>query len=185
MSLARMAIQLCTAPGKVLVTLCWRYIAAGRHREFQWRMFTVGQSLWSAFERVGGVLCDVWQESNTATKWVKITVGMGVSQWRYGTVGLFAGVNPLRHTHTHKIDRISPKSDTSQNVDRPVPRFEDFVLLGYGVASLDVSTKLSSSEVSGFLPRCSWGVHSSGAIRRRRVVGRLRIFPGNISHLDP
>ena len=59
------------------------------------------------------------------------------------------------HTNTHKIDRISPKSDTSQNVDRPVPRFEDFVLLGYGVASLDVSTKLSSSEVSGFLPRCS------------------------------
>ena len=105
MSLARMAIQLCTAPGKVLVTLCWRYIAAGRHREFQWRMFTVGQSLWSAFERVGGVLCDVWQESNTATKWVKITVGMGVSQWRYGTVGLFAGVNPLRHTHTHTQNR--------------------------------------------------------------------------------
>jgi hypothetical protein len=194
MSLARIAVQLCTAPGKVLVTLCWRYIAAGRHREFQWRMFTVGRSLCSAFERVGGMLCDVWQESNTATKWVKITVGMGVSQWRYGTVGLLTGVSSLRHTyvrararthtHTHTTDRISPKSDTSQNVDRPDPSFEDFVLLGYGAAALDVSTKLSSSEVSSFPPRYSWGVRSSGTIRRRRVVGRLPIFRDNMSHLD-
>jgi hypothetical protein len=110
MSLARMATQLCTAPGKVLVIPCWRYIAAGRHREFQWRMFTVGQSLWSAFERVGGVLCDVWQESHTATKRVKITVGTGVSQWRYGTVGFLAGVNPLRHPHTKQI--ASPRKVT-------------------------------------------------------------------------
>jgi hypothetical protein len=147
-----------------------------------------GPSLWSAFERVGGGV--VWRVTR-----VKHCDQMGqdygrygsFTQWRYGTVGLLAGVNPVRHTHTHTqtTDRISPKSDASQNVDRPAPSFEDFVLLEYGVASLDVSTKLSSSEVSGFLPRCIWGVRSSGTTRRRRVVGRLPIFRDNMSHLDP
>ena len=35
---------------------------------------------------------------------------MGVSQWRYGTVGFLAGVNPLRHTHTKQI--ASPRKVT-------------------------------------------------------------------------
>ena len=91
------------------------------------------------------------------------------------------------HTHAHTTDHISPKSDISQNIDRPVPSFEDFVLLGYGVALLDVSTKLSSSEVSGSPPPswCSRGFRSSETIRRRRVVGLLPIFRENMSHLDP
>jgi len=184
MSLARMAIQFCTAPGKVLVTPCWRYIAEGRHREFQWRMFTVGQSLWSAFERVGGGV--VWRVTR-----VTHCDQMGQDYGRYGsfTVAVWNcrlfGWSQSSQTHTHKTDRISPKSDTSQNVDIPVPSFEDFVLLEYGIASLDVSTKFSSSEVSGFLPRCSWGVRSSGTMRRRRAVGWLPIFPENMSQLDP